>query len=121
LISSPAKGAVLASHFGTDEANPSQPAHTVVLMRGHGYVTVAGTVPEAVLRAYYTMVNARIQYYAIGLADLGGSGVSDVRYLSAQERRDTGVVNAVYALRPWELWTREVETAPLYQNTLQGA
>jgi len=39
----------------------------VVLMRGHGDVTVGPSVKVAVFRAYYTDVNARLQSQAIGL------------------------------------------------------
>src|SRR5258708_21730810 len=39
----------------------------VVLMRGHGDVTVGPTVKMAVFRAYYTDVNAKLQAQAIAL------------------------------------------------------
>jgi ribulose-5-phosphate 4-epimerase/fuculose-1-phosphate aldolase len=44
---------------------------SVVLMRGHGDVTVGPTVKVAVFRAYYTDVDARLQSQAIAL---GGAG-----------------------------------------------
>jgi len=51
---------------------------SVVLMRGHGDVTVGPSVKLAVFRAYYTEVNARLQAQAIGL---GGP----VTYLTPEE------------------------------------
>jgi len=50
----------------------------VVLMRGHGDVTVAPSVKMAVFRAYYTDVNAKLQSQAVGL---GG----DINFLTAGE------------------------------------
>jgi len=43
---------------------------SVVLMRGHGDVTVGPSVKMAVFRAYYTDVNARLQSQAIALGGL---------------------------------------------------
>src|SRR6202171_51351 len=49
---------------------------SVVLMRGHGDVTVGPSVKVAVFRAYYTDIDARLQSQAIAL---GG----DINYLTA--------------------------------------
>jgi ribulose-5-phosphate 4-epimerase/fuculose-1-phosphate aldolase len=51
-------------------------SESVVLMRGHGYVTVAEDIPNAVSRAVYTDMNASLQTQAIAI---GGR----VKYLSA--------------------------------------
>jgi len=34
---------------------------STVLMRGHGFCTVGGSIPEAVFRAYYALLNAELQ------------------------------------------------------------
>ncbi len=47
------------------------------LMRGHGCVVVGKTLQQAVLRAIYLMINARIQLVSLPLGEL--------RYLSEQE------------------------------------
>lgn len=69
----------------------------VALMRGHGYVAVAPTVPRAVFRAIYTQLNALLQQQAIAL---GGA----VRYLDPEEAELADRNNAGTIMRPWELW-----------------
>lgn len=88
LVRNGAHGAALAKQLG---------ARSVVLMRGHGFVTVGGTVPEAVYRAMYTEQNASIQQRAIGL---GGT----VAYLDEEEARLAEATNRSVLERPWALW-----------------
>jgi len=73
----------------------------VVLMRGHGDVTVGPSVRMAVFRAYYTDVNARLQLQAIAL---GG----DVNYLTPGEGTKADAVNFVVLERVWILWAMRV-------------
>jgi ribulose-5-phosphate 4-epimerase/fuculose-1-phosphate aldolase len=75
--------------------------HAVALMRGHGVVVVASTIPMAVFRAVYTEVNARIQAQAI---TLGGA----VTYLEPEERRLASRAVDQIHLRAWDLWKRKV-------------
>jgi len=75
---------------------------SVVLMRGHGDVTVGGAVKIAVFRAYYTDVNARLQAQAIGLG-------SEVTYLSAEEGAKADATNLAVIDRIWDLWKRRVQ------------
>jgi ribulose-5-phosphate 4-epimerase/fuculose-1-phosphate aldolase len=70
---------------------------SVVLMRGHGDVTVGPTVRMAVFRAYYTDVNARLQSQAI---TLGG----EVNYLTPGEGAKADTVNFAVLDRIWNLW-----------------
>jgi ribulose-5-phosphate 4-epimerase/fuculose-1-phosphate aldolase len=77
----------------------------VVLMRGHGDVTVGSAVKIAVYRAYYTDVNARLQAQAIGLG-------TDVTYLSPEEGAKADATNLVVIDRIWDLWKRRVQPAP---------
>ena len=58
LVSNSAIGKSLAAALGDKP---------VVLMRGHGDVTVGPTVKMAVFRAYYTDVNAKLQAQALAL------------------------------------------------------
>jgi ribulose-5-phosphate 4-epimerase/fuculose-1-phosphate aldolase len=69
----------------------------VVLMRGHGDVTVGPSARMAVFRAYYTDVNAKLQSQAIML---GG----EVNYLTAEEASKADSVNFVVIERIWNLW-----------------
>lgn len=71
------------------------------LMRGHGAVVVANSIPLVVGRSIYLEMNARLQMQAMMIAGASGS----VTYLSE------GEVNASLGtqtyLRAWELWRRK--------------
>ena len=69
------------------------------LMRGHGSVVVGGSVQQAVYRAIYMELNARLQSEAIRLGR--------VNYLTAAEAREGAAVNDRMLHRPWELWKRK--------------
>jgi ribulose-5-phosphate 4-epimerase/fuculose-1-phosphate aldolase len=73
----------------------------VILMRGHGDVTVGPAVKVAVFRAYYTDVNARLQAQAIAL---GG----EVNYLTPAEGAKADAVNLAVLDRVWNLWKLRV-------------
>ncbi len=73
----------------------------VVLMRGHGDVTVGPTVKMAVFRAYYTDVNARLQAQALAL---GG----EPNYLTAGEGAKADQTNFAVMDRIWNLWRMKV-------------
>ena len=75
----------------------------VVLMRGHGDVTVGSAVKVAVFRAYYTDVNAKLQSQALGLG-------SDVTYLNKEESIKADETNMVIMDRVWGLWKLRVAT-----------
>ena len=77
---------------------------SVVLMRGHGDVTVGPNVKIAVFRAYYTDVNARLQSQAIGLG-------SEITYLSPEEGAKADQVNFAVLDRVWNLWKQRVQPA----------
>jgi ribulose-5-phosphate 4-epimerase/fuculose-1-phosphate aldolase len=95
LVRNREQGAALAAELGSEG---------VVLMRGHGFVAVAETVPIAVYRAMYTEQSAAIQQKAIGL---GG----EVIYLDPEEARRADETNRGQWSRPWELWKRKVGSA----------
>lgn len=71
----------------------------VALMRGHGNVVVADTLPMAVFRAVYTEVNARLQMQAIAL---GGP----INFLAAEEGEKAMRVLENTHLRAWNIWKR---------------
>lgn len=90
LVSNAQLGKALASTLGD---------RSVALMRGHGSVVVAGTIPMAVFRAHYSNVNAQLQSQALAL---GGS----VSYLLGEESQKTlGVIDQIHG-RAWDLWKR---------------
>jgi ribulose-5-phosphate 4-epimerase/fuculose-1-phosphate aldolase len=74
---------------------------SVVLMRGHGDVTVGPAVKVAVFRAYYTDVNARLQSQAVAL---GG----EPKYLTPGEGSKADATNLVVIDRIWNLWKLRV-------------
>lgn len=73
----------------------------VVLMRGHGSVAVAPTLPIAVFRAVYTEVDAKLLLQAILL---GGP----IQTLTREEGELADKVNAQISSRAWELWKQRV-------------
>jgi len=70
---------------------------TCVLMRGHGMTVVGESVPEAVFRAIYTEMNARLQLQATQLE-------GPIEFLSEEEGRRSTAANRGTLERPWELW-----------------
>jgi ribulose-5-phosphate 4-epimerase/fuculose-1-phosphate aldolase len=74
-------------------------SHTCVLMRGHGMTVIGDSVPEAVFRAIYTEMNARLQLQANQLE-------GPIEFLSDEEGRRSTVSNRGTIERPWELWKR---------------
>ncbi|HWV92631.1 MAG TPA: class II aldolase/adducin family protein [Burkholderiales bacterium] len=71
-----------------------------VLMRGHGMTVIGDSVPEAVFRAIYTEMNARMQLQATQLE-------GPIEFLSDEEGRRSQASNRGTLERPWELWKRE--------------
>ena len=70
-----------------------------VLMRGHGMTVIGASVQEAVFRAIYTEMNARLQLQA---AQLEGP----IEFLSDEEGKRSTAANAGTLERPWEVWKR---------------
>ena len=70
-----------------------------VLMRGHGMTVIGDSVPEAVFRAIYTEMNARLQLQATQLE-------GPIEFLSDEEGRRSTASNRGTLERPWELWKK---------------
>jgi HCOMODA/2-hydroxy-3-carboxy-muconic semialdehyde decarboxylase len=92
LVRDAARGKSLAATLGDK---------SVVLMRGHGDVTVGPSVKVAVFRAYYTDVDARLQTQAIAL---GG----EVNYLTPEEGAKADAINFIVLDRVWNLWKTRI-------------
>jgi HCOMODA/2-hydroxy-3-carboxy-muconic semialdehyde decarboxylase len=92
LVRTPELGKALAKTLGT---------HPAALMRGHGAVIVGKDVQQAVFRAVYTELNAKLQSQAMAL---GGK----VIYLDADEAKKSEETNSALVGRSWELWLRKV-------------
>ncbi len=76
-----------------------------VLMRGHGMTVVGESVAEAVFRAYYAEMNARLQLQSRLLE-------GPIEFLSEAEGRRYTATNRLVIERPWELWKQEALGAP---------
>ena len=70
-----------------------------VLMRGHGMTVVGASVQEAVFRAVYTEMNARLQLQATQLE-------GPIEFLTDEEGRRSTASNAGTLERPWEVWKK---------------
>ena len=82
-------GAALAQTLG-DKA--------VALMRGHGLVVVAPSLPEAVARSVYVDINARVQAQAIALGGM-------IKYIGPQDiTTPTSAEPASGVRRNWDMW-----------------
>ncbi|EXJ56979.1 hypothetical protein A1O7_07323 [Cladophialophora yegresii CBS 114405] len=114
-------GGSLATAFGSagEDSSGDSPRHVVVLMRGHGFTVLAGSMQDCVMRAVYTQKNAAIQSTALTTraADPAAMASSPIKYLSEKEVRDTTWSIRQSAHRPWGLWLREVEAHGLYSNS----
>ena len=91
LISNGSLGVALAAALGS---------RSTVLMRGHGSTVVGASVEQAVYRAFYAEVNARLQTQARQLGE--------VTYLNANEAAKAAAINDTQLPRVWELWAREI-------------
>jgi len=91
LISSSQLGKALAESLG---------ARSTVLMRGHGSTVVGTSIEQAIYRAIYAEVNAKLQMQAMGLGD--------VTYLNEHEAAKAMATNDTQLARVWELWSKKV-------------
>ncbi len=91
LISNGSLGVALAAALGS---------RSTVLMRGHGSTVVGASLEQAVYRAIYAEVNARLQTQARQLGE--------VTYLNANEAAKAAAINDTQLPRVWELWAREI-------------
>jgi ribulose-5-phosphate 4-epimerase/fuculose-1-phosphate aldolase len=97
VIDTTDKGAAMAQSLG-DKA--------VVLLRAHGFVAVAPSLPAAVFRAIFTEVNARVQLKTMTLG--AGKEPGAFAYLDEEEGRKADAVNLATVGRSWELWKKRV-------------
>jgi HCOMODA/2-hydroxy-3-carboxy-muconic semialdehyde decarboxylase len=89
LIRDPALGAALARSLGSSP---------LVLMRGHGATVVGASLKQAVYRAIYAEVNAKLQAAALQLGT--------VTYLNDAEAARSAATNDGQIARAWDLWRR---------------
>src|SRR5579863_1705176 len=96
LVTSGKLGAALAESLGKGPA---------VLMRGHGSTVVGATLRQAVFRAVYTEVGARLQMEAMRLGP--------ITYLTEEETvGSTKTISTQYD-RSWFLWLKAARNSPM--------
>jgi HCOMODA/2-hydroxy-3-carboxy-muconic semialdehyde decarboxylase len=98
LIRSSYLGAALARALGH---------HSCVLMRGHGSTVVGTSLEQAVYRAIYTEVNAKLQ--------LAAHGLGDITFLNAREAQLSSDMNDGQIPRSWNLWIKSLGDIDLDQ------
>ena len=91
LISSPYLGEALARSLG---------GRSCVLMRGHGSTVVGTSLQQAVYRAIYAEVNAKLQ--------LSTQALGEPVYLNPNEAQLSSDMNDGQIPRSWDLWVRRL-------------
>jgi ribulose-5-phosphate 4-epimerase/fuculose-1-phosphate aldolase len=92
------------------------PDHGAVFQRGHGFVTWATNIEDAVYRAIHLCRDAEIQTRAMMLRN---DTQLDVVYLNEREARDCErTINRTSPLT-WLAWTAQVERSGQYHNSLK--
>jgi HCOMODA/2-hydroxy-3-carboxy-muconic semialdehyde decarboxylase len=94
LVKTPELGAALAKSLGD---------YPMVLMRGHGATMVGMSIRQAVYRAIYAELNARLQADALRLGS--------PNYLNKDEAAGAAKANDANMDRAWDLWVRAVRGA----------
>ena len=93
LISNNALGDALARTMGNSPA---------AILRGHGSVVTGNSLMQAVWRAVFAEVNARLQIEATRLGP--------INFLMPEEARKASDLNDGQMPRAWNLWKRQVGT-----------
>jgi HCOMODA/2-hydroxy-3-carboxy-muconic semialdehyde decarboxylase len=91
LISSSYLGAALARSLGKCSC---------VLMRGHGSTVVGTSLEQAVYRAIYTEINAKLQLTAMNLGE--------ITFLNDNEAQLSSDMNDGQIPRSWNLWIKRL-------------
>lgn len=74
--------------------------HSCVLMRGHGSTVVGTTLEQAVYRAIYTEVNAKLQ--------LAAQPLGEITFLNKEEAQLSSDMNDGQIPRSWNLWIKRL-------------
>jgi ribulose-5-phosphate 4-epimerase/fuculose-1-phosphate aldolase len=73
-----------------------------VLMRGHGSTVVGGSIEQAVYRAIYAEVNAKLQMQSLGMGE--------INFLTPEEADLAAAANDGQIGRSWNLWQQRIGT-----------
>ena len=103
------------SHHPDMDGAVDLPNHSVVFQRGHGFVTWARGIEDAVYRAIHVCRDAEIQTIAMAQR---GDGDVEVVYLDEREAADCEETINWATPQMWSAWVAEVERSGLYRNDL---
>ncbi len=81
--------------------------HSCVLMRGHGSTVVGTSLEQAVFRAVYVEINAKLQ--------LAANGLGEIMFLNEQEAQLSSDMNDGQIPRSWDLWVKRLGSVDLDQ------
>lgn len=123
LVNTERLGEALANNFSTPANNVtkdnSSPDYTVVMQRGHGFVTVSSeSIEQAVYRAIYTHYDAKVQAMAFNVQSASGVIGKGLTYLSEREANDCVPMNDDGLEKDYLVWEKQVEVDPLYKHDL---
>lgn len=74
--------------------------HSCVLMRGHGSTVVGTSLEQAIYRAIYTEVNAKLQ--------LAAQPLGEITFLNKEEAQLSSDMNDGQIPRSWNLWIKRL-------------
>jgi ribulose-5-phosphate 4-epimerase/fuculose-1-phosphate aldolase len=89
------------------------PDHPVLLQRGHGFVTWATSLEEAIYRAVHVHRSAVMQAAAMIQRE---NMAEEIVYLDEREVRDCSETVDGATDKVWRAWSAEVERSPKYKN-----
>ena len=97
---------------------PHLPDVAVMLQRGHGFVTWATSLEDAVYRAVYAQRNIEIQLKAQNYLACASASSTELVFLSHREAEESA--NTINAGLPkaWPSWATDVKRCGLYVNKL---
>ncbi len=91
LVTNQQRGKSLAKRLGKS---------AVVLMRGHGATIVGSSIKEAVFRAVYTTINAKLQSIAMQMGS--------PKFLAQEEAKLADELHHAVLNRPWDFWKKKL-------------
>ncbi|KAK3305028.1 class II aldolase and Adducin N-terminal domain-containing protein [Chaetomium strumarium] len=100
----------------------SERRHNLVLMRNHGFTSIAADIKTATYQGIYALVNARAQSETIKVRQAYGGAeltlATKITYLNPQQIAESWQAERELVEIPWAGWLREVKVNPLYVNRL---
>jgi ribulose-5-phosphate 4-epimerase/fuculose-1-phosphate aldolase len=97
---------------------PQLPDVPIILQRGHGFVTWATSLEDAVYKAVYAQKNTEIQMMAQNYLARGSVPASELVCLSRREAKDSANTINAGMPRAWPSWAADVKRCGLYVNKL---